>query len=86
MMCRGDGMADIMGRKFGSEKIPYNPRKSWAGSIFMFIFGFLISIGLLYYYSSLGYLHMNWKTTFQSRYGLSGRNSGRVVSHHRSVR
>ncbi|KFK24895.1 hypothetical protein AALP_AA8G038700 [Arabis alpina] len=65
MMCGGDGIADIMGRKFGSVKIPYNPRKSWAGSISMFIFGFFISIGLLYYYSSLGYLHMNWETTFQ---------------------
>ncbi|CAH2074164.1 unnamed protein product [Thlaspi arvense] len=64
MMCGGDGIADIMGRKFGSEKIPYNPRKSWAGSISMFIFGFFISIGLLYYYSSLGYLQMKWETTF----------------------
>uniref|UniRef100_A0A1J3GVC9 phytol kinase n=2 Tax=Noccaea caerulescens TaxID=107243 RepID=A0A1J3GVC9_NOCCA len=64
MMCGGDGIADIMGRKFGSEKLPFNPRKSWAGSISMFIFGFFISIGLLYYYSSLGYLQVNWKTTF----------------------
>ncbi|KAL1201452.1 Phytol kinase 1 [Cardamine amara subsp. amara] len=64
MMCGGDGIADIMGRKFGSAKLPYNPRKSWAGSISMFIFGFFISIGLLYYYSSLGYLHINWDTTF----------------------
>ncbi|KAH0931100.1 hypothetical protein HID58_008217, partial [Brassica napus] len=64
MMCGGDGIADIMGRKYGSYKIPYNPRKSLAGSISMFIFGFFISIGLLYYYSSLGYLHMNWETTF----------------------
>lgn len=39
------GIADIMGRKFGSAKIPYYPRKSWAGSISMFIFGFFISIG-----------------------------------------
>ncbi|CAA7033925.1 unnamed protein product [Microthlaspi erraticum] len=64
MMCGGDGIADIMGRKFGSEKLPYNTRKSWAGSISMFIFGFFISIGLLYYYSSLGYLQVNWETTF----------------------
>ncbi|KAL0736612.1 hypothetical protein Bca4012_012822 [Brassica carinata] len=64
MMCGGDGIADVMGRKFGSQKIPYNPRKSIAGSISMFIFGFFVSVGLLYYYSSLGYLHMNWETTF----------------------
>ncbi|KAG6389786.1 hypothetical protein SASPL_151260 [Salvia splendens] len=44
MMCAGDGIADIMGRRFGSTKLPYNPHKSWAGSISMFLFGFLVSI------------------------------------------
>lgn len=39
------GIADIMGRRFGSLKLPYNQQKSWAGSISMFVFGFLISIG-----------------------------------------
>ena len=39
------GIADIMGRRFGSLKLPYNQQKSWAGSISMFAFGFLISIG-----------------------------------------
>lgn len=38
------GIADIMGRRFGSTKLPYNPLKSWAGSISMFLFGFLVSI------------------------------------------
>ncbi|XVE99162.1 hypothetical protein REPUB_Repub03eG0173400 [Reevesia pubescens] len=37
MMCGGDGVADIMGRRFGSSKIPYNQRKSWVGSISMFV-------------------------------------------------
>lgn len=39
------GVADIIGRRYGSIKIPYNQKKSWAGSISMFIFGFLVSIG-----------------------------------------
>lgn len=63
MMCGGDGIADIMGRKFGNVKIPYNPKKSWAGSISMFAFGFLISIGLLYYFSALGYFKLDWNFT-----------------------
>ncbi|KAK3011846.1 hypothetical protein RJ639_011752 [Escallonia herrerae] len=45
MMCGGDGVADIMGRRFGDLKIPYNQQKSWAGSISMFVVGFVISIG-----------------------------------------
>ncbi|XP_010552940.1 PREDICTED: phytol kinase 1, chloroplastic [Tarenaya hassleriana] len=65
MMCGGDGIADIMGRRFGSQKIPYNPRKSWVGSVSMFIVGFTISTGVLYYYSKLGYLNLNWDTALQ---------------------
>ncbi|XP_022990412.1 phytol kinase 1, chloroplastic-like [Cucurbita maxima] len=60
MMCGGDGIADIMGRKFGSKRLPYNEGKSWIGSISMFIFGFCVSIGVLYYYSVLGYLEVDW--------------------------
>ncbi|GFZ05917.1 phytol kinase 1 VTE5 [Actinidia rufa] len=63
MMCGGDGIADIMGRRFGSIKIPYNEKKSWAGSISMFIFGFLISMGMLYYFSALGYFQLDWPRT-----------------------
>ncbi|XP_057798843.1 phytol kinase 1, chloroplastic [Salvia miltiorrhiza] len=63
MMCGGDGIADIMGRRFGSTKIPYNPLKSWAGSISMFLFGFLVSISVLYYFSALGYVELDWMTT-----------------------
>ncbi|CAJ2629400.1 unnamed protein product [Trifolium pratense] len=60
MMCGGDGVADIIGRRYGSMKIPYNQSKSWAGSIAMLIFGFLVSIGMLYYYSFLGHVQFDW--------------------------
>ncbi|XP_047974359.1 probable phytol kinase 1, chloroplastic [Salvia hispanica] len=69
MMCAGDGIADIMGRRFGSTKLPYNPLKSWAGSISMFLFGFLVSICMLYYFSALGYVELDWMTTV-GRVGL----------------
>uniref|UniRef100_A0A803MIR2 phytol kinase n=1 Tax=Chenopodium quinoa TaxID=63459 RepID=A0A803MIR2_CHEQI len=59
------GIADIMGRKFGYVKLPYNQKKSWAGSISMFTFGFLISMGMLYYFSVLGYFQFDWNLTAQ---------------------
>lgn len=59
------GVADIMGRKYGSVKIPYNQKKSWAGSISMFVFGSLVSLGMLYYYTYLGYFNLNWMETVQ---------------------
>ncbi|KAL2548929.1 Phytol kinase 1 [Forsythia ovata] len=65
MMCGGDGIADIVGRRFGSLKIPYNPQKSWAGSLSMFLFGFLVSIGMLYYFSILGYFELDWVWTIK---------------------
>eukprot|EP00268_Persea_americana_P053482 TRINITY_DN6053_c0_g2_i2.p1 TRINITY_DN6053_c0_g2~~TRINITY_DN6053_c0_g2_i2.p1 ORF type:complete len:319 (-),score=49.99 TRINITY_DN6053_c0_g2_i2:332-1288(-) len=60
MMCGGDGFADIIGRRYGTLKLPYNQDKSWAGSICMCFSGFAISIGMLYYFSALGYLQLDW--------------------------
>ncbi|XP_078174170.1 putative phytol kinase 1, chloroplastic [Carex rostrata] len=60
MMTGGDGVADIIGRTYGSTKLPYNRKKSWIGSVSMFVCGFLLSIGMLYYFSILGYLHLDW--------------------------
>ena len=39
------GFADIIGRRFGSVKLPYNPSKSYAGSLAMAVAGFTASIG-----------------------------------------
>jgi phytol kinase len=37
LMCGGDGLADIIGRRFGGgAKLPHNRNKSWAGSAAMF--------------------------------------------------
>lgn len=36
LMCGGDGLADIIGRKYGTVKLPFNKAKSWAGSLAMF--------------------------------------------------
>ncbi|KAG8380585.1 hypothetical protein BUALT_Bualt06G0030800 [Buddleja alternifolia] len=65
MMCGGDGIADIMGRKFGFRKLPYNQQKSWAGSISMFLFSFLVSVGMLYYFTVFGYIQLEWMSTIE---------------------
>ncbi|CAI0549001.1 unnamed protein product [Linum tenue] len=43
-LCAGDGMADIVGRRFGKQKLPYNRNKSVAGSIAMALSGFVASL------------------------------------------
>ena len=37
LMSGGDGLADLVGRQFGTAKLPHNPQKSWAGSLAMFL-------------------------------------------------
>ncbi|CAA2954035.1 probable phytol kinase 3, chloroplastic [Olea europaea subsp. europaea] len=55
-LCAGDGIADIVGRRFGKHKLPYNRNKSIVGSIAMATAGFLASIGYMHYFSSFGYV------------------------------
>jgi farnesol kinase len=38
------GVADIVGRRFGQTKLPHNPDKWYAGTIAMFLGGFLASV------------------------------------------
>jgi farnesol kinase len=38
------GVADIFGRRFGRVKLPHNTEKSYAGSIAMFLAGFIASV------------------------------------------
>ncbi|KAI3442347.1 uncharacterized protein J3R85_001287, partial [Psidium guajava] len=60
-LCAGDGFADIIGRRLGRHKIPYNRNKSFAGSIAMGLAGFLASIGFMSYFSSFGYIRGSWE-------------------------
>ncbi|MQL80032.1 hypothetical protein Taro_012471 [Colocasia esculenta] len=59
-LCAGDGAADLVGRRFGRRKLPYNPNKSYAGSIAMAMAGFLASVWYLYYYSLFGLVEVSW--------------------------
>ncbi len=44
MLCGGDGIADIVGRRVKSPKLPWSPEKSVAGSLSVFIGGWLMTI------------------------------------------
>jgi uncharacterized protein (TIGR00297 family) len=43
----GDGMASIAGMSFGRRKLPWNPRKSWVGSLAYVFFGTIAAAVLL---------------------------------------
>jgi phytol kinase len=54
IMCGGDGIADLIGRRYNSDRIPYSPDKSIAGSLGVFIGGWLLSASILAAYIGAG--------------------------------
>ena len=73
VMCMGDGLADIVGRRFGQQKerkLPWSSSKSYPGSFAMFSGGFLASAALTAYF---GYFDLvtydEW--TFATLAGIS---------------
>jgi phytol kinase len=50
MMCGGDGIADIVGRRIESEKLPWSPEKSVAGTLSVFAGGWLMTMGVFAVY------------------------------------
>lgn len=44
MLCGGDGIADILGRRVRSPKLPWSPEKSVAGSLSVFLGGWLLTL------------------------------------------
>jgi phytol kinase len=54
MMCGGDGIADIIGRRVNSPKLPWSREKSVAGSLSVFAGGWLLTILIFAIYVWMG--------------------------------
>ena len=54
MMCGGDGIADIVGRRVKSLKLPWSPEKSLAGSLSVFLGGWLLTVFIFAVYVGAG--------------------------------
>jgi phytol kinase len=54
MMCGGDGIADIVGRRINSPKLPWSPEKSLAGSLSVFAGGWVLTILIFAVYVWIG--------------------------------
>jgi phytol kinase len=51
LMCGGDGLADILGRRVKSTQLLWNRGKSLVGSLGMFIGGWLLSVLMIWFYT-----------------------------------
>ena len=54
MMCGGDGIADIVGRRVNSPKLPWSPEKSLAGTLSVFLGGWLLTMFIFAVYIWMG--------------------------------
>jgi phytol kinase len=54
LMCGGDGLADVVGRRWGTVKLPFGTEKSWFGSLAMLLGGFVFGLGFVALFSVLG--------------------------------
>jgi phytol kinase len=54
MMCGGDGIADIVGRRIPSPKLPWSKEKSVVGTISVFVGGWVFAAILIYIYVAAG--------------------------------
>jgi len=54
MMCGGDGVADIVGRRVNSPKLPWSREKSLAGLLSVFIGGWLLTMFIFAVYVWMG--------------------------------
>ena len=53
-MCGGDGIADLVGRRVPSPKLPWGREKSWVGTLSVLVGGFILSALILWIYVSAG--------------------------------
>lgn len=54
MMCGGDGIADIVGRRISSPKLPWSREKSIAGMLSVFAGGWVLASVIIYIYTAVG--------------------------------
>ena len=59
LLCGGDGLADVVGRRYGHAKLPGQRDKSWAGSAGFFLGGLVFSLVFLAYFDAVGFLQLD---------------------------
>jgi phytol kinase len=62
LLCGGDGMADVVGRRLGRAKLPGQQQKSWAGSLGFFLGGLVLTLALLAFFDAVGFLQIDPRT------------------------
>jgi phytol kinase len=54
LLCGGDGLADVVGKRWGMVGLVWSPRKTAGGTIAMFMGGWIFALGIMAIYLSAG--------------------------------
>jgi len=54
MLSGGDGLADIIGKRFGKTRLAWSPNKTWAGSVAMFLGGTGFALFVIFIFLQAG--------------------------------
>lgn len=54
IMCGGDGIADVVGRRIPSPRLPWSREKSWVGTFSVLVGGFVLALVILWIYVTVG--------------------------------
>ncbi|HFC08674.1 MAG TPA: phosphatidate cytidylyltransferase [Chloroflexi bacterium] len=60
LLCGGDGIADLVGRRWGRHPLPWSRRKTWEGSLAVFLGGWLLAAAVLAAYVAAGAFPAPW--------------------------
>ena len=60
LLCGGDGLAEILGRRFGQACLPWSKGKSYVGSLGMFAGGWILAALVLGVYAWAGVFPLPW--------------------------
>ena len=60
LLCGGDGIADLVGRRWGQHPLPWSRRKTWEGSLAVFLGGWVLAAAVLAAYVAAGAFPAPW--------------------------
>ncbi len=60
LLCGGDGIADLVGRRWGRHPLPWSRRKTWEGSLAVFLGGWVLAAAVLAAYVAAGAFPAPW--------------------------
>jgi len=60
LLCGGDGIADLVGRRWGKHPLPWSRQKTWEGSLAVFLGGWLLAAAVLGVYVAAGVFAGPW--------------------------